>query len=411
MRRPPFAAVVLSLAALLGAADAAGQLRRGAVLSGTVTSVEGGPVAGARVSVAPGEDGAEEVAATTTDGEGRYQVQIGRGLPGELVVRVEAEGFEPIEGPVSLKPGWEGIFDVKLLPMEQVVRQRAVTAYNAGVQAVEREDLEAAARRFEEAIGIDPDLPEARFGLAEVRLRQERPAEAAEHVRAYLELRPDDAKAHRLAFEAYRLLGDLEGMAREKAVLAAGGPSPEVAQLVYNQGVEAFRAKDFEEALARFEEALELDPELSAAAAAIATLHYERGRYEEAAREAAALLELDPEDVKGRRLRFLALEAAGSPEAEAALAAYAEVDPEAAVELLAEWAKESFEADRREDAERQLLRLLAISPDHPEAHYRLGLVYAGGGRPGEARQRLRRFLELAPDHPEAPAARRLLDEL
>ena len=405
-------AALVALVALLDPSSAAAQSRRGAVLSGTVTGVEGGAVAGARVSVVSREDGTAAVASAITDEAGRYEVQVGAGrLPGEFFVRVEAEGFEPVEGPVALERGWEGSFDVEILSSEQAARQRAITAYNAGVEAFEREDLETAARHFEEAVAADPALPEARFGLAEVRLRQERPAEAAEQAEAYLELRPDDARAHRLAFDAYRLLGDEEGMAREKAALAAGGAGAELAQVAYNQGVAAFRAKDYDEALVRFEEALELDPELAAAAAGIATLHYERGRYEEAARQAAALLEMDPGDVKGRRLRFLALEAAGSPEADAALAAYAEVDADAAVELLAEWAKESFEADRRQDAEKQLLRLLAIRPDHAEAHYRLGLVYAGGGRPEEAKQHLRRFIELAPNHAEAEAARRLIDEL
>lgn len=408
--RPSCAALLLSLAALLGAADAAGQLRRGALISGTVTSVEGGPVAGARVSLVPQEGGTDEAAAVT-DEEGRYQLEVRQGLPGAFRIRVEADGFEPLDGSVDLERESEATIDMTLLPSEQAARQEAITAYNAGVQEFEKGELEAAARHFEQAIEVDPELPEPRLGLLEVRLRQKRAAEAAEQARMYLELRPDDARAHRLAFDAYRMLGDEAGMAREKAALAGAGAGPEVAQHVYNQGVEAYRAKDFEEALARFREALELDPELTAAASAIATLHYEQGRYEEAAREAAALLEIAPDDVKGRRLRFLALEAAGSAEADAALAAYAELDPDAAVELLAEWAKKDFEADRREGAGKQLRRLLAIRPDHPEAHYRLGLVYAGGGRPAEAKEHLRRFLELAPDHPEAEAARRLLDEL
>ena len=382
-----------------------------AVLTGTVTSVEGEPVAGARVAALRQPVQGEAVAETSTDEEGRYELVIRKGLPGSFLIRVEAEGFEPVEGPVELQPGQDGTIDMELVPGGQAARQRAIDAYNAGVKAYGQGDLETATGQFEGAVEADPTLPEPHLGLAEISLRRERAAEAAEHLETYLGMRPDDVHARRLAYRAYRELGDEEAAERAKAALVERGAGGEIAGDVYNRGVEAYRAGDLQSALERFAEALELDPGLAEAGVAAAAIHYDEDRHEEAARRAGSVLEEHPENVRAARLRFLALEAMGSPEAEEALAAYAELDEEAVVGMLSDWAKEDFEADRRESARKHLERLLGLRPDLPEAHYRLGLVHAGAGETEEAKEHLGRFLELAPEHPEASAAREILEAL
>lgn len=418
--RRPARLVVLGLLTVLLAAGAA-SARLGAVeISGTVTSVDGQPLEGARVSVLPGDaagdPGAEPVAATSTDGEGSYELEVREGVPGSFVLRVEAEGYEPAEGPLELQRRRNATADVELVRSERMDRQRAIEAYNAGVRAASLGDLGGAVAHLEEAVEADPELAEARLGLAETLLRRGRAEEAVGHVEAYLEMRPEDLDGRRVAYQVYRELGDEEGVARAEAALVEAGAGAELAGGVYNRGVEAYRARDFDTAIGYFEKALELDPALADAAVAAAAIHYEVGRHAEAVRLAEEVLADDPENARAARVRFLALEAQSppterDPEADAALALYAELDPDTVVELLSEWAEEAFEADQRDAAQKHLERLLELRPGLPEAHYRLGLVHAGRGEAEQAKEHLGRFLELAPEHPEAPAAREILEAL
>lgn len=411
-RRRPLLALAWGLTAfaLVAATPAAAQRGR-AEVEGTVTHADGGePVTAARVILTAVADPAISEGATT-GADGVYAITLTKGLPGTFTLRVEAEGFEPLTGPVEILEGQQGTVDVELVAAGTTARQKAIEAYNAGVVAFEAGDYEAARSSLGEALASDPDLAAALLGLAQVELRLDHPAEAASRIEQYLAQRPDDEKAHRLAFEAYRALSDADGMARAKAALAGSGSAAALARDVFNEGAAAFKEGDLATAKARFEEALALDPTLAEAATGIAAVLYQQKEYADAAAAAAALLEREPDDANARRLRFLALEAAEDPAADAALTAYAEADPETVIELLSGWAEEDFKADRNESAEKQLLRLLAIRPDAPETHYRLGLVYASMKQNAKAKEHLRRFLELAPDHPEAGAARDIIAAL
>lgn len=408
--RLPLAAALALVTLVLAPAGAVAQ-RGEAVIRGTISSAEGGPIAGARIELMDAERVDRVVAEATAGDDGRFRLDVERGLPGSFLLRVSAEGFDLLEGPVELAPGQEGEVSVELVPAGETAAQEATAAYNEGVRAFQEGDLDAAAERFEAALAADPEFARGHLGLAQVYLRRNQAAAAGLEVDLYLAAFPDDVDGHRLAFQIFRAAGDEEKAARELAALVAAGVGAEAAGDVYNDGVAALREGDREAALARFEKALELDPSLAAAARAIATVLYEDQRFAEAAATAGRLLERVPDDAGALKLRFVALEAAGDPAADAALDAWAAADPEAAIEQVSEWAKEDFEADRREGAEKQLLRLLRLQPEVPETHYRLGLLYVGGGDETEAAKHLRRFLELAPEHPEAATARELLQAL
>lgn len=410
-RRPLLVLATLLLAGLvpLLVPDAARAQRGEAVVRGTVTAAGGEALAGARVELFPPERTGELTADAVTDADGKFRLEVKRGLPGAFVLRIAADGYEPLEGPVELAPGQEGEVSVELVVAGQEEAAAATAAFNEGVRAFEAQDYATARERFAAALAADPELAQAHLGLAQVALVEESPEAAIEPIERYLAARPDDAGGHQLALRIFLAAGDEERIARETAALAGAGA--EVASVVYNEGVAALRAGETERALRRFEQALELDPDLATAARAIATVHFEQRRYAEAAERAAALLERAPDDAAALRLRFVALEAAEEPAADAAFDAWAAVAPDAAYEQVSEWAEKDFEADHRESAERHLLRLVRLRPDEPELHYRLGFLYAGGGRTAEARERLERFLELAPDDPRAAEARELLAAL
>ncbi|MDX1388541.1 MAG: tetratricopeptide repeat protein [Acidobacteriota bacterium] len=63
--------------------------------------------------------------------------------------------------------------------------------FNAGARFYNAKDYEAAEAAFRKAIEIKPEMAEAHRSLASTLVQTDRSAEAAEHYRRYLELRPD----------------------------------------------------------------------------------------------------------------------------------------------------------------------------------------------------------------------------
>lgn len=404
-------AVVLSAAALLVLAGPVAPSVRSAFVTGTVKSVDGQPLAGVEVTLSRETDGEPLVATDTTDESGRYAFKVGQEYSGQFLLQFEAEGYEPVESLVE--PAWGRVrtVDVDLLPWEQAIREHPDTAVKAGFDAFDQGKLEEAVTYFEAALAADPDRAAAHRGLAEVHLRGGRPAEAADEVEVYLERHPGDTEGLRLAYEVYDALDDEEGLERTKDALVAAGAGAEIAPTVYNRGVEASEAGDHEEASARFREALELDPELAEASVALASIAYSQGRFDAAARRAGDALRAEPDDAEAARLRFLALEAAGAPGVDEALAGWIDRAPRVAVRSVLERAEEEIDTERLDRAEERLLRLLAVRPDQPEAHALLGVVYYEARETEPAEEHLQRFLELAPDHPDAQTARAMLEDL
>ena len=93
------------------------------------------------------------------------------------------------------------------LTPEQWQRARALgaadAAYNAGVAALDRGDLPAAAAAFREALALDPRHVDARYNLALVLLRRGRYEQAAAALARVLAARPGDRDA-RLALAGCR---------------------------------------------------------------------------------------------------------------------------------------------------------------------------------------------------------------
>lgn len=399
--------LVLALLVALGGDDARAQTRAGA-LGGVVHDAGGAPLAGATVTVtAP--DGTV-VGRTETDAGGAFDIPV-PSPEGDYRLHIAAAGHADFETELPVAPGERQSLAVTLLSREIAQRNEAVGEYNAGVEALGGDDPETASVHFAAAVAADPGLELAYLGWAESLHRAGRHAEAKTAVETYRGLAPTDTRGLRLAYDIYQALGDEVALAELRPLLTATEAAPAVAADLYNQGVAAHHAGDSATAMERFRAATEADPGLLAAWEALATVHYDREEYADARAAVERLLAVDPDSLRGLRVRFLILDAEGDPGAGAALEALAAVDAAAAAQLLYQRADLDFRAGDSAAARAALTRVLELAPEMPRAHYTLGLVHASGGDLEAARRHLQRFLELAPDDPEAESAREILAAL
>jgi tetratricopeptide (TPR) repeat protein len=198
------------------------------------------------------------------------------------------------------------------------------------------------------------------------------------------------------------------------APTSAGG-NPAIA--AFNEGVRAFEVRDYKAAVARFEQALRLDPSLRQAWAALGQIHLEQKRYPEAAEAAEKAIALGAGGPSILRVRW---------------EAYRHLDDEAKTRA----AREDLEkATRLEDDARRIHNeavALAKIGNHQDAFARfkeaaeidpsldpawLGMAQSGLeiDRGADALAAARKLLESNPAHPEAlrlryNAALKLKDE-
>jgi len=143
-------------------------------------------------------------------------------------------------------------------------------------------------------------------------------------------------------------------------VLAPAIPAPTAAtapaggdgefQKAFNDGLEAARAKNVDDAIAKFNRALELNPTCAECKANLATLHFGKG--------------------------------------------------------LALWY-----ADKAADAKAEFDEAIKANPNHAEAHFQLAMALVNQAKFSEAAQEFDTYLKLAPDGPNAAQAKTMASQL
>lgn len=345
----------------------------------------------------------------TSDRKGEFSLSI-PDASGDYTVHLEKEGFAPFEASIPLGPGDEQNIDFRLLTAEMGNRQRAVEAYNEGVQAFNEVDKSKAKALFSEAVERDPSLYQAHFGLTDIYLGEEDYAQAAAAAERYMALQPDDPKGKRLAYQAYLGLGDEDKARIMRSALKGTEFAENLAIQTFNQGAIASQKGDLEAAVTQFKAALELDPQLHSAYAGLASVYYNLEQWDNALAAAQSLLVADPDNLQGRRIRYLIHDVRNdTAELDAALTSYAEVDPAGAAEVLYERADMDFRSNDSEAARQKLERVIEMAPEMARAYYTLGLVYFSID-PAKAKQHLQKFIDMAPDDPEAATARQMLSQ-
>ena len=206
------------------------------------------------------------------------------------------------DDPEGALPYWERL--VELRPEDEAARHfltaarlgvqvgpAASRAFQQGLARYEAGDLAAAAEGFGSALEAAPSFADAHAWAGRVALEDERPADAAGHYRAALELRPDDAGL------AYFLR--VAETQRDRGVTAGRA---------FFDGLTAYESGALDRAGEAFELAVAADAAFGEAWAWLGRVRQEQGRYAAAEDAWARVLALDPGDERARGFLNLARE-------------------------------------------------------------------------------------------------------
>jgi len=407
--------VILCATLVLLAAGSAEAARKGRLI-GKIVDPEGNPIEGVTVK-ATSEAVPDFNEIEVTDAKGVFKLDFEEI---EVVYRYEFSkiGYVTLVTEQTWRKDGTARYEWVLTPGESasldtdapvVTNSAAAEAYAEAVKAFEARDLATAESKLEEALEHDPELRQAWESLAVIELEQGDYEEAVAAAETAIEKGSTDLAIFRSRWEAYRLMGDEEMMNQAAADLEAFGALAEEAKRIYNEGIVELKAGDKDAAFAKFEQALQADPNLEAALFAVATTGMETGRLEEAAAAAQTILEQDPGNADALRIRYnAALQLDDEQMLMDALVGLAPVEPEAAKKGLWLMAMTAYNANDNERSKERFEKVLLVDPGNAQAHYLLGLVYLGEDNKEMTTEHLERFIELAPDDPDAAAAKDIL---
>ena len=170
----------------------------------------------------------------------------------------------------------------------------AKSLYNEGSKAYQEQDLDIALAKFEEAAAKDPSLFDAHHAIATILVHRGDHAGAAEAADRALQINPEDPRTLRVAYDAFRGIGDRERATEIAGRLAAADPEFGAVGLL-QQGGDLFNAGDVEGARDLLEQALALDPGLSKAYYLLGLCALNASDYALAKQHLTKFLELDPD--------------------------------------------------------------------------------------------------------------------
>jgi tetratricopeptide (TPR) repeat protein len=187
----------------------------------------------------------------------------------------------------------------------------------------------------------------------------------------------------------------------------AAPPKPDPAVEAYNAGAALSNSGDTAGALAKFQEAVTLKPDLTAGWMALAKVAVKEKKYQVAVDAAKKALEIDDEDAD----MWLALYQAYTALGDKANAAIAEKKMPANPSKLFNDAARLINEGKDGEAEVLLKRAVAADDKFAVAWYELGMVNVRAGKSADAKAALNKYLELDPKGKDAPTAKEMLGYL
>lgn len=160
------------------------------------------------------------------------------------------------------------------------VAKEATRRYKIGVQQGLAGRYSEAAESFRQSIALNPQRPDAHFGLGHAYFDLGRWAEAAEELKTAVRLNPKDADAYHMMGLAYSKLGDYAQAAQafQRTVLIKS----DWARAYYDLGNASFKLGDFSAAIRHYAKVTALKPSDPEAYNDLGAAYGEVGRYGEA---------------------------------------------------------------------------------------------------------------------------------
>jgi tetratricopeptide (TPR) repeat protein len=175
----------------------------------------------------------------------------------------------------------------------------------------------------------------------------------------------------------------------------------------YNEGAGLSNSGDSAGAMAKFQEAVTLKPDLTAGWMALAKVAVKEKKYQVAIDAAKKALEVDDEDSD----MWLALYQSYTALGDKANAAIAEKKMPANASKLFNDAAKLINEGKDAEAETSLKRAVAVDEKFGIAWYELGMIYVRAGKSAEAKEALNKYLALEPNGKDAATAKEMIGYL
>lgn len=180
-------------------------------------------------------------------------------------------------------------------------------------------------------------------------------------------------------------------------LLEAVEEEPENPLHLVNLGTLLFQHEQYEEAEAFFLQALQLDEEMATAHFGLASIHYELGKFKEAARALRTCIALQLEDADVYYLLGMSYIHLHNPLlALPFLQRASELDP--SLTYLFQYGLTLAKQEHYEEAEEIFERILKIDENHVDSLYNLAIIYIQKDEVAEGFRLLKQTVELAPNH-------------
>jgi tetratricopeptide (TPR) repeat protein len=258
---------------------------------GMVKDEEGNPISNAKITLTLIKQNLSF--SFETNKKGKF---YRRGIePGEYMLTVEVEGYQPLKQEIYIPVGEEmkmdivvakeasvveaknkfvqgvklyqqGKFDEAIEAFNDVLSEKPDFAegyYNLGMAYLRKGDVDIAQEKMEKAIELKPDFIEGYFGLGQIYIEKKDEEKAAEIFKKAVDIKPDDAKI-------YANLGSLYfSLNKDNMALENLNKAKELDSLLpdtyYQLGLLYFKQGALEEAVHNFEEFLKLAPQATEA--------------------------------------------------------------------------------------------------------------------------------------------------
>lgn len=386
--------------------------------SGTVLDQDGKPIAGAKIIITIPESTYKQE--KTTNNKGKFNLMV-VDASRDYVIRIEKEGYAPLEGPLAISASQPISQEFTLVPAgpsaEELAaiqgKNDAVAAFNEGVTLVKARDMAGAAAKFEQALTLDPTITQTHQVLADIYFELKKYPEAIAEADKFLATSPAETHGlYALKFDAYKAMGDKEKADAAMQEMLQKEPGKDSAVRIFNLGAEAQRKDDHAATEKYLRQAIELDPTLERAYSVLGTYYLRQKKYEASLDMADRLLQQNPNSSEALSLRYESLKALKrTDEARQAQEAMAAAAGSQTAEEAFRQGVAFYNANNVPEAEKAFERALVKDPNYAKAHYLLGLCHASRGEMKEAREHVQTFINMAPKDPQVEEAKAVLAEL